>query len=108
MDKTLAYVALCRIERGGFSGERLFRVKQASGAEYIGVAPVEYCRHRNGSPIALDEPRREDTVDGLVDVLFLSNGGDEAKIEVPSGDVISVKNSELLRQVIKATDYVSV
>jgi len=80
----------CRITRGGFSGERVFRVAQADSAEeYIGAAPVDYCFHPDQTPIGPDEPERGHPILGLVAGRVIENGGDLVRVAVPDGETIT-------------------
>lgn len=105
-DATLSVLALCRIERGGFSGERIFHVTQADGKEHAGVTPVGYCHHLDGRPLDRDEPAGDECLDGLLDVILPRNGGEEARIHMPDGETIAVHTSQLVRHVVKETAYV--
>jgi hypothetical protein len=87
----------CRITRGGFSSERVFRVRLAEGEEYVGVAPVDYFLTEAKAPLPADEPPQRGTaITGHVAARVLSNGSDEAAlVSVPSGDVLRVNAGEL-------------
>ncbi len=72
----------CKVYTSAFSGEVVFQVDTKIGQPYAGVAPKHYI-----------EPGIEPTkdgVDGRVKVRVLSNGGDEARVSVPDGEILTV------------------
>lgn len=86
----------CELTPSGFSGERVIRLLQADGTEYVGIAPVDYCLHREDqSPLAPDEPPAGKTMPGLVEGRVIENGGASAKVAMPDGEVIVVNFSQI-------------
>jgi uncharacterized protein YqfA (UPF0365 family) len=72
----------CKVYTSAFSGEVVFQVATIIGELYAGVAPKHYV-----------EPAIQPTkagVDGRVKVRVLSNGGDEARVSVPDGEILTV------------------
>jgi len=71
----------CTIFTSVFSSEVVFRVDTKEGTSYSGVSPKHY--------LADGEPTK-DGVSGRVKVRVLSNGGDEARVSVPDGEILVV------------------
>jgi hypothetical protein len=81
----------CTIGSGAFSGERVFRLTMGgAGGEYSGVAPVRYCLNANQERLGKNEPTSGSEIGGFVEALLVANGGEEATVELPNGDVIPV------------------
>src|SRR5437868_3254185 len=79
----------CWLTRGGFSGERVFRLIQADSAdEYVGAAPVDYCFHLDRTSIGPDEPRKGHPIEGLVTGRVIENGEDRVLVAVPDGETL--------------------
>jgi hypothetical protein len=85
----------CHLKRSSFSGERIFRVGTAAGAEYVGAAPVQHCRLSGGEPLAADQPPEDREIAGLVDALLVENGGKLASVALPDGEVIEVDQAQV-------------
>jgi hypothetical protein len=87
----------CRITRGGFSSERVFRLTLADGAEHVGAAPVDYFFTEAKAPLPKDQPaERATSIPGYLAARVLSNGPQEAfLVSLPSGDVLRVNASEV-------------
>ena len=99
----------CEIARSGFSGERVFRIRLANQEEHIGITPVDYCRGSDMSMIGPNEPSKGKRIKAFVEGRVLENGGDEAKIALPDGEVIKAPR-ERIQYVSepKETNYVPV
>lgn len=94
----------CSIEAGAFSGERVIRLKLAdSGQGFTGIVPFHYCRRSDDTKLGANQPASGSAlIDGLVEAFLISNGGEQATVELPSGDVIRVDVREVpyeLRQI---------
>ncbi len=72
----------CRLYPSAFSGELVFQVKTTDGQPYEGVTP-KHCAASNG---ALSDAG----VQGQVEVRVLSNGGSEARVSAPDGEILTV------------------
>jgi hypothetical protein len=97
----------CRISRGGFSGERVFRIPQAdSSEEHIGAASVDYCSHIDRTPIEFEEPAKGDRIDGLVEARVIENGGDTVIVALPDGETIRTKTDQVAYR--PKADYVPI
>ena len=90
MSRGQTVLLACRISPSSFSGERVFRITLANNAEYIGVAPVDYCRQKDQSAIGPNEPPKGKRIDGFVEGRVLENGTGEKKVALPDGEVITV------------------
>ena len=82
----------CSIEAGAFSGERVIRLNLAdSGQEFTGIVPSHYCRQSEDTKLGAHQPAHgSDSIDGFVEAFLISNGGERATVELPSGDVVRV------------------
>jgi hypothetical protein len=72
----------CRLYPSAFSGELVFQVDTTSGKPYEGVAP-KHCTKPEGAP-------SDAGVQGQVEVRVLENGGKEARVSAPDGEIITV------------------
>ena len=89
----------CQLSRGGFSSERVFRVRAVNGAQFIGVAPPEYCFTEQGKPIGPDEPAPGTSMPGLVTARKVRTAADGTLlVSVPDGSVVSVRPELLIRR----------
>jgi hypothetical protein len=85
----------CRIERGAFSGERLFRVQHRNGVIHGGGHPI-YFRDRNRRPLNKDAPPREEVIDGFVHCRVLRKADGELIIELPGSEVLTVDDDQIV------------
>jgi hypothetical protein len=72
----------CKLYPSAFSGEMVFQVNTVNEQSYEGVAPNHY--------VASSTQPTKDGTDGKVKVRVLSNGGKEARVSVPDGQILSV------------------
>jgi hypothetical protein len=79
----------CQLYRSAFSGELVFRVETTSGQPYEGVTP-KHCATPDNAPSGAG-------VQGQVEVRVLSNGGNEARVSAPDGEILTVP-ADLVRQ----------
>ncbi len=87
----------CRIERGGFSGERTFTIPNAAGEPLIGVAYYEYFLDANKNPISEDVPPEGQIIDGFVTCRVVRRvDHSTVVVEVPSSDTIAVAKNALI------------
>jgi hypothetical protein len=87
----------CKIERGGFSGERTFTIATGGGEPLIGVAYYEYFLDSNQKPISEDEPPEGQKLDGFVMCRIIRLVDDSTVIvEVPSSDTIEIQKRDLV------------
>jgi hypothetical protein len=101
----------CKIRSGAFSGERVFQLRMAGGeGDYIGIAPVDHCLDAHRNPLGRDQPPAEVEIDGFVEAFLIANGGDEARIELPDGEVICVPAGQVpyQREPDRGSKYVPV
>lgn len=88
----------CKIERGGFAGERTFTIQLSQGEPLIGAAYFEYFCDENKEPLTEDEPPPDATIAGFVACREIRRRDEQTVIvEVPSSDIIAVPESELVR-----------
>jgi hypothetical protein len=87
----------CTIEAGAFSGERVIRLRFAdSGQEFTRIVPLHYCRQSRDTRLGADQPAPGTApIQGFVEAFLVSNGGEQATVELPSGDVVRVNVQEV-------------
>jgi hypothetical protein len=86
----------CRISRGGFSSERVFRVDIAGGVEHVAAGPVEYFFDENQQHLQGDQPPRGVTRAGYVTARVVEQKNDTVLVSVPSGEVLWVGINEIV------------
>lgn len=87
----------CKIERGGFSGERTFTIANGAGEPLVGVAYYEYFLDENQKPISEDEPPEGVVIDGFVKCRIIQDGdGSTVIVEVPSSDTLRIRKRDLV------------
>jgi hypothetical protein len=80
-----------------FSGERLFTVKLANGADYHGIAPRHFCWNERGEIVGEYEPTREN--EGKIAARVVDELEDgQVAVEVPNGEVIAVDRSDVVKR----------
>ncbi len=82
--------AECRLSSGSFSGECVFEIDMVGGRIYAGLAPRRDCRNKLGEKLRPNEPEDDKKIEGKVAARVVQNGGEEATIAIPDGEVITV------------------
>lgn len=72
----------CTLYPSAFSGEMVFQVNTVRGTSYEGVAPKHYVKPSS--------PPVKTGVRGQINVRVISNGGKEARVSVPDGEILVV------------------
>jgi len=90
MNRGQTVLLACQISPSSFSGERVFRINLANNTEYVGVAPVDYCRRQDQSAIGSNQPPQGKRISGFVEGRVVENGGREARVALPDGEAITV------------------
>lgn len=72
----------CRLYPSAFSGEVVIQVSTTVGQSYEGVVPRHYVKPNDTPP--------PNGIEGQVEVRILSNGGDEARVYIPDGEILTV------------------
>jgi hypothetical protein len=72
----------CKLYPSAFSGELVFQVDTTIEGSYEGVAPKHY--------VETPTPPTKDGVGGQVRVRVISNGGKEARVSMPDGQILTV------------------
>jgi hypothetical protein len=89
----------CRISRSGFSSERVFRLELANGTIHTGAAPLDYCFNQNHEPLGADQPPVGKLIQGFLSARVVRKEPDGTSwVHLPSGDVVQVKQSSVVRQ----------
>jgi hypothetical protein len=85
----------CKLAPGMFSTELVFAVTMANGETHHGIAPRHFCWNRQGRLVSENEVVHE--ADGLVAAKFVEDlGGGQTAIEVPDGEVIAVRDANIV------------
>jgi hypothetical protein len=71
----------CTLYPSAFSGEVIFQVSTTTG-NYEGVAPKHYAKPDLGLA--------ETGINGQIKVRVLSNGGNEARVSTPDGEILTI------------------
>jgi hypothetical protein len=109
MTRTRLVAVACRISRSGFSGERVFRVQKSDGTDYVGAAPVHYFTAQGRRPIADSVPATKgEQVPGWIEGILIENGGDEANVVFPGGEMVRVKTDQIQWPSPEAASHVPV
>jgi hypothetical protein len=90
MNRGQTVLLACQISASSFSEERVFRITLANNTEYVGIAPVDYCRRQDQSAIGLNEPPKGKRISGFVEGRVIEDGRREAKVALPDGEAITV------------------
>jgi hypothetical protein len=88
----------CELARGGFSSERVFRVKTLAGGTLAGVADLEYCFTAEKERLGADDPPAGKTVRGFVAARVIRPENGSFLISVPDGSVASVQGNTLVQR----------
>jgi hypothetical protein len=87
----------CQLSRGGFSSQRVFRVKTADNQTIAGVADLDYCYAEDTTPLDADQPPEGKRVAGLVAARIVAEEDkDKVLISVPDGKVLAVRRGQLV------------
>jgi hypothetical protein len=93
----------CRINAGGFSGERVVEVLLADGTEQKVLAPRHYCWTRDGRPLAPEEPALGHPIDGLVAARRLRDlSNEQVVVNTPDGEVFVVSSDVITSRPAKS------
>jgi hypothetical protein len=86
----------CDISRGGFSAERIFRVKLPDGEVYVGAAPLKYCLRKDLRPMDVNEPSPDRKLKGFILARTIRREGNGmALVAVPDGEVLIVNEETI-------------
>ena len=77
----------CKLYTSAFSGELVFQIDTTVDGSYEGVAPKHF--------VETPTPPTKDGVDGQVRVHVISNGGKEARVSMPDGQVLTVPGNKV-------------
>lgn len=78
----------CKLYPSVFSGEFVFQVDTTVGDSYEGVTPKHYVVKSDNQPTEIG-------VDGQIKVHVISNGGSEARVSVPDGQILTVSANKV-------------
>jgi len=80
----------CTISRGGFSGERVFRVPPGDPKGFSGVAPLHFCFNQKGQQLQADDPPTGETMEGKILARVLRKDEKVFVLSLPDGAILSV------------------
>jgi hypothetical protein len=84
------HLIACMIERGGFTSERIFRLRLANGDELAGSAFVDHVLDENRRPLDNETSEYGQPMPGFVKCRMIREQDGGVLVEVPSADVIPV------------------
>ena len=85
---------LCKISRGGFTQERVFRVEPSTGEAYIGTAPLHYCYTANNRLLDSEQPPAGKQLLGKVAARLIKEEDGMALVSLPDGHVLIVPKDQ--------------
>ena len=89
----------CKIERGGFSTERLFTIA-ITGEQKTYAGYYEHFLNENGDPLDLNSPSEGEVLDGYAKCRLIQKLDDGTFIiNIPSSDSLLVPEGELVEDV---------
>lgn len=92
---TLMFVP-CRIQRGGFSSERTFEIREGDKSS-MGTADVDYLRDGSWNHLDEDEPDENVVIEGYVQCKVLRTiGDDQVLIEVPGAKTVYATKADIV------------
>ena len=95
MRKSQSVLVACSIEFGAFSGERVIRLRVTdSDQEFTGIVPMTTAANRIRPGSGHEPSPGSGHIAGFVEA-FDRNGGEQATVELPSGDVVRVDVQEV-------------
>jgi len=97
----------CTISRGGFSDERIFRLR-LPGGDYTGIASRTYCWNDQDDPLSEGEPAEGQTIAGKVAARVLEVRGADVLVSIPDGDVVTVRANQLIESPPLMDTHVSI
>lgn len=87
----------CKIERGGFSTERLFTIELPNGQEETFAGYYEHFLDGQKKQLDLDTPKKGDVLDGFAKCRIIQTQGDGTIIiDIPSSDSLLVQSDVLV------------
>jgi hypothetical protein len=104
----LVYV-VCQLSRSGFPSERIFRVATVEGKEYIGSAPLKYCRTSKGEPLSSEKPGEGKREEGQVAARIIRiNSGGSLWLSFPDGNIAQVSEGTVIESSIGGSPNVPI
>lgn len=88
----------CKISKGGFSSERVFRIRLNDG-EHVGAAPIEYFSTNDQRPLPADRPANKgEHIEGFIAGRIVAVEDGSYLVSVPSGEVLLIPGAEIIEQ----------
>ena len=83
----------CRLSRGGFANEGIFAIASPEGGEFVGTAPLHYCRdsHRNKFAHEL----REEVNGFVIGVVIGTTQDGRPRVYLPDSEVYDLSDDVL-------------
>jgi hypothetical protein len=80
----------CTIEKGAFSGERIFKLDTPNGGNYVGVAPTDYCKFESHEILQNGSLSQ---INGKLEARLIERSNGKSIVSIPNGEVIYVVSS---------------
>lgn len=84
----------CTLAPGGFTNERVFRVKLSTGSEHVGAISSIHCWTKTGD-VRGPSIAAEQSIEGRIAARVLLKSSDTVHVSVPDGEVIEVPADQL-------------
>ncbi len=89
----------CKIERGGFSAEKIFIIPVEEEKEYTSMASYRYCWNQNNKPLGKYEPESGLSIEGMVAArIIINNNPDSVLVSIPNGETIRVNKDQISKR----------
>lgn len=109
MDRGLLILVRCKVSRGGFPSEKVFRVTQSDGTEHIGAAPTNYFYSSPGKHFPPHKPADRDKWEpGFLLGRVIQESDTVLLVSLPLADVLWVKKEAVTEYPQEARAHVPV
>ena len=98
MTRNREIALFCRINAGGFSGERIAQVTLADGSEQIVLAPRHYCWTKDGQALTPTQPESGKPIEGIVAARLIEEAAGAAKVTTPDGEIFMVSSGTMTKR----------
>ena len=86
----------CKISRGAFSSERIFKFNLKNGKQYTGVADYRHCMDKNKNILSKEYPYEDQIIEGYIQAYTVSSKLCNV-LSIPDGEVVIVNAENITR-----------